>query len=387
MMNKNRTILETLRSRLEEKRPLIQVLVGPRQVGKTTALRAALDNRGVYESADYPTALPLNSISDWWNRALQVPERILAIDEVQKITGWSEVVKKRWDEDPHALKVILTGSSALLLEKGLTETLAGRFEVIRAPHWNFAEARDVFKTTLNGFVEFGCYPGSMHLVDNVERWAAYIRDSIVEPALGRDLLALHPVENPALLRQVFGVTAALPAQIVSLQKLLGQLQHRGSLPTLQNYLHLLGEAFLVTGVGKYSGQALRTRKSPPKLIVHDNALMRAFERPVGEPLSPDRFGHYFENAVCARFIEAGWDTFYWKDRDAEVDIVALGPGGEKWAIEIKSSNASINDFRGLKRFVQTHKEFEPHLVSLVGQEIPGISTLDAAQILSLERHI
>lgn len=384
-MGKERALVDTLRKRLNEKSPLIQVVIGPRQVGKTTALKAALEKRGVFENADSPTPLSHVVIEEWWARAAKSTHKILAIDEVQKIPGWTEVLKKLWDAQPKKLKVIVTGSSALLVEKGLKETLAGRFELIRAEHWNFEEAHRIFGMTDRDFVEFGAYPGAMPLIEDKERWSAYIRDSIVEPAIGRDLLQLHPVDNPALLRHVFGLAMGLPGEVISLQKLQGQLQTKGAIATIQNYLRLLSDSFLVSGVEKYSDSPLRVKKSSPKIIVHDNALMRAFMRPVGQKLNSEKFGRYFENSVGARFVEACWSTYYWKDRDVEVDFVVLGPNGEKWAVEVKTSKTTLDELKGLRSFCQHHPEFEPCLVSWIDQKVEGIRTLDRHEILSLKQ--
>ena len=389
MTSQNRKLIQLLKHRLAEKAPLIQVVLGPRQVGKTTALLGALQRKAELQNADYPTPLPSSVIEEWWHKALASPAKILAIDEVQKILGWTEVLKKLWDgsADSRPLKVIVTGSSALLVEKGLKETLAGRYELIRAEHWNYQEAKDVFKLSLRTFIEFGCYPGSIPLLrQDIARWGQYFRDSIVDPALGRDLLQLHPVEHPALLRQLFGISVSLPAQVVSLQKLQGQLQGKGTLPTLQHYLKLLGDAFLISGIDKYSPSGLRAKKSSPKLIVHDNALLRAFTRPIGEKISSEMQGRYFENCIGARFIEAGWDTYYWKDRDLEVDFVVIGPQNEKWAVEVKSAPASETELRGLKKFISLFPEFKPFLISLTGQKFPGVENLSAETVLSLSRN-
>lgn len=376
--------MSVLQSRIDEAAPLIQVMVGPRQVGKTTALRTALGGRGVYRTADSPVSLGADVISDWWREASSHPDRLLAIDEVQKIPGWSEAVKKLWDERS-GLKLVVTGSSSLLVEKGLRETLAGRFELLRAEHWNYHEAREAFGLTEEKFIEFGCYPGSMPLLGDIHRWGDYVRDAIIEPALGRDLLQLHPVDQPVLLRQVFGTAAGLPAQLISLQKLQGNLQGKGSLPTIRRYLDLLGEAFLVSTVEKYSPSTFRARKSIPKLIVRDNALVRALERPIDAPLSPERFRRYFENLVGARFIESGWKTYYWKDRSFEVDFVAIGPRNQRWAVEVKARPASANELRGLLEFQRLHADFEPCLVSLVSQDFDGIRSINAEEMLGMSR--
>lgn len=365
----------------------IQVVIGPRQVGKSTAIQQALEGRGVYETADAPFPLEAIEINLWWDRALESGDKILAIDEIQKIQGWSEVIKKRWDEAKSGktprLKVILSGSAALAIEKNLRESLAGRYELIRADHWNFSEAATLFHFDLRRFIEFGCYPGSMDLLQDPTRWGAYIRDSIIEPVLGRDILQLHPVQQPALLRQLFSVAAANPAQVVSLHKLQGQLQDRGAIATLQHYLHLLSQGFLVSGIQKFSPAAIRTRKSSPKLVIHDNGLLRALERPVGAPLGAERFGRYFKNAVAARLLEAGWETYYWNDRQLEVDLVVLGPSGEKLAIEVKSGETSPAELRGLREFHKRFTEFEPCLISLIDQKIEGIRSWSAAEVLSL----
>lgn len=383
MKNIYRSFYHTLRARLKEDKPLMQVVVGPRQVGKTTAIKQLFESGGVYESADSPTPFEANIVIEWWQKALAHPSRCLAIDEVQKIRSWSEIIKKLWDQNPFALKVILTGSSALLIEKGLSETLAGRYELIRANHWSLAEAALAFSCTQKQYLEFGCYPGSMHLLHDITRWGTYIRDSIIEPAIGRDILSLHPVNNPSLLRQLFAVACGMPTAVISLQKLCGQLQDRGSIATIQHYLLLLSQGFLVTSVEKYSSNMLRAKKSSPKLIVHDNALLRAFERPIEASLTLDRMGYYFENNVGARFIEAGWDVWYWKERDLEVDFVVHGPKGEKYAIEVKSATTTLKELAGLKKFCKENPEFTPCLVSGVDQEIEGITALNAAWILSL----
>ncbi len=371
---------------MAEKKPFIQIVIGPRQVGKTTALKAALSGDAIYYSADYPTPLSVELIDEWWQQARHTKSRILAIDEIQKIPNWTEMIKCLWDLNTHELKVVLTGSSALLLEKGLRESLAGRFELIRAEHWNYHEARDIFSITIEQYIEFGCYPGSMPLLmQDHARWAEYIRDAIIEPAIGRDLLQLHPVKQPALLRQVFGMALSLPAQIVSLQKLQGQLQYKGVLSTIQHYLSLLADAFLVSGIEKYSPYMMRSKKSSPKLIVHDNSFMKSFQRSIEMPIHADERGRYFENSIGARFIEVGWDTYYWKNRQLEVDYVVIGPNNEHWAVEVKTTATHRSQLDGLFKFCEQYPNFEPVLVSLVDQQVDDVRTISGSDILSLHR--
>ena len=385
MSSISRSFKAQIEARLREKSPLIQVLVGPRQVGKTTAIQQIFADRGIYFSADSPVPLPSTEIESLWARALELPEPLLAIDEIQKIVGWSEAIKKLWDSKKQSIKLVLLGSAALAIERDLKESLAGRYELIRIEHWNLTEAQAAFQFSFADFLEFGCYPGSITFLKDRERWGLYIRDSIIEPAIGRDILQLHPVENPSLLRQVFSICVGHPAQIVSLNKLQGMLQDRGALATLQTYLELLSFGFLVTGVQKFTMNALRTRSSPPKLIVHDNALIRAFERPISQAPKPERMGQYLENAVGARFIEAGWETYYWKDKSHEVDFIVLGPEGEKWAVEVKSSVPAQSELKGLFYFCRQHPEFEACVVCPNPVEINGVKWLPADRVLCLSR--
>lgn len=362
------------------------MIVGPRQIGKTTAIKGALVGTSfLYFTADSPTPLDAHQITAWWIEAEVKKIEFLAIDEIQKISGWSEAIKKLWDEKKHPLKLIISGSAALTIEKDLKETLAGRFELIHATHWSFAEAKKIFQRNVNVFIEFGCYPGADQYLNDVERWSAYIRDSIIEPAIGRDIIQLHPVQNPSLFRQVFQMTTQYPAQIISYNKLQGQLQDRGAIATIKHYLELLESGFLISLIPKYSTNIIQTKTSSPKIIVNDNALIKALSKPINEKLKNPLLGHYFENAVGARFKAAGWETYYWKDRDEEVDFICLGKNGERYAIEVKSSETSISELKSQTNFCRKHSNFEPCLVSLINQKIEGIRCFSGEEILCLSK--
>lgn len=380
-----RRVFERIKARLAEPAPLIQVVIGPRQVGKTTAIRASLPKNAIYETGDSPTPLPASFIESIWRQAHEKSVPVIAIDEVQKIPGWAEVIKKLWDQSPRKIKVVLSGSAALSIEKNLKESLAGRFELLSAMHWSLREAQAAFGLSLEEYLEFGCYPGSIPMLRDIPRWGTYVRDSIVEPVIGRDILQLHPIENPALLRQLFGFCVSGPAQIISMNKLQGQLQDKGAMATLQHYLDLLAKSFLVSGVQKYSDKAIVSRRSPPKIIVHDNALLRAFERPVQGPLSTKRLGQYLENSVGARLLESRWDVYYWRDRNEEVDYIAHGPQGEKWAIEVKSGETSPSELGSLAKFCRLFPDYKAKVIGINPplQKIPA-EFIPAEQILATE---
>lgn len=143
-----RTIVDIVFKRICEPRRRIQVVIGPRQVGKTTAVSQALEDypgKYTYLLAEGLGMNPLDWLEAQWNTARLAAkaqgDHLLVVDEIQKILGWSELVKRLWDEDTFRkvpLKVVILGSSRLLLQYGLDESLAGRFEQIDAWHWSYA---------------------------------------------------------------------------------------------------------------------------------------------------------------------------------------------------------------------------------------------------------
>lgn len=347
----------------------IQVISGPRQVGKTTLALHLKENwhgPSIYEAADKPAIPSTAWIEEYWNkaRALATGENcaLLILDEVQKITGWSETVKALVDEDKRhkaKVKVLLLGSSALLVQRGLTESLTGRFELHRIPHWSYSECLECFGLTLEDYLLFGGYPGAIPLNKDYARWGRYVRDSIIETVVGKDVLLMSPVQKPALLRQVLGVACAYPAQILSYQKMMGQLSDAGNTTTIAHYLHLLSAAYMLATLQRWSGNKIRLRGSIPKLILRDNSLANAMTFPSGgeELHNPAWKGRLVENAVGAALIplaeQNGGELFYWRERDLEVDYI-FKLGRKLLAIEVKSGRAGKRP-DGLSAFLAHNK--------------------------------
>ena len=348
--------VDVLARRLTERRRLIQVVAGPRQVGKTTLVQQAvaqLDRAVRFASADEPSLKgPLWLARQWElarDAALADPGRgaVLVVDEVQKLPEWSESVKRLWDEDSHSginLHVVLLGSAPLLIKNGLTESLAGRFEIIRAGHWSLAEMRSAFGTPLEEFIFYGAYPGAAQLVREPERWRRYLLDSLIETTIARDVLLMARVDKPALLRRLFELGCRYSGQILSYTKMLGQLQDAGNTTTLAHYLDLLSGAGMVTGLQKYAGDVARARGSSPKLQVLNTALMTAQSGlDFGEARSDHEYwGRLVESAVGAHLANAATagecELFYWRDRNREVDFIVRA-GRRVVAIEVKSGKA------------------------------------------------
>jgi predicted AAA+ superfamily ATPase len=345
-----RVLVSQLVERLSEPRKFMQIVVGPRQTGKTTAVLQALEKLKIaqrFVSADDPNLVSTEWLHNEWEQAralARANEAILVIDEIQKVANWSSLVKLLWDEDSRLrvpLKVILTGSSSLLLQKGLTESVMGRFEVLFSPHWNYAECKKAFGYSLDDFLFFGGYPGAATLIKDENRWARYLGASIVEPTISQDILLMEEVRKPALLRSLFMLGARYSAQELSFTKMLGQLQDAGNTVTLAHYLDLLGKANILTGLQNYSGNQIRVRKSSPRLMVYDTSLMTYADGASRRHLleNPSDKGRLVESAVgaylLARGQEEGFEVYWWRERNHEVDFV-IKKGKHLTAIEVKS---------------------------------------------------
>ena len=381
-----RIIFDDVLRRIIEPRKFIQVLAGPRQVGKTTLSRQLMEEVNIpthYASADEPTLKSSSWLEQQWevarykikNDSAKNTEALLVLDEIQKLPNWSETVKRLWDEDNFnntQLKVILLGSSPLLIKSGLTESLAGRFELIPVTHWSYSEMKDAFGFGFEQYVYFGGYPGAVNLTDDIDRWTHYIKESLIETSISRDILLMTRVDKPALLRRMFELGCAYSGQILSYQKMIGQLQDAGNTTTLAHYLDLLSSAGFVIGLQKYAGQQVRRRSSSPKLQVFNTALMTAHANISFDELIKNRdlWGRWVESTVGAHLLNqtVGRDLelYYWSKSNVEVDFV-LVKGDKVTAIEVKGGAKSVT-FPGIDAF---SKEFNVTRKLLVGaQGIP-----------------
>jgi len=379
-----RDIYTILENRVQEPRRFIQVLWGPRQTGKTTLARQLMEDTEVschYASADEPALKGREWIAQQWDFARiknGTDKTVLILDEIQKIPGWSEVVKNLWDEDTANgvnLLVIILGSFPLLVQSGLTESLAGRFEVIPITHWSFEEMHKAFAWDLDQYVFFGGYPGAADLIEDQARWANYIKNSLIETTVSRDILLMKRVDKPALLLRLFELGCSYSGQVLSYQKMLGQLADAGNTTTLAHYLELLSGTGLLTGLGKFAGQKVRQRSSSPKLIVQNTALMTSLSQKTFQDAISDSeyWGRLVESTIGSSLINAIKGTqielFYWSSRNREVDFV-LKKADSIIAIEVKST-ARKTSLPGIEAFA---KEFPVRKRLLVGSQ--GISLKD-----------
>ena len=369
-----------LKSRLSEARDKIQTISGPRQVGKSTMIKQVLQETDIpYLSvtADNVPKTDTFWISEMWSsararmKATKASEFLLVIDEVHKLNNWSEAIKKEWDEDTRNninMKVVILGSSRLLLKDGLTESLAGRFELIRMPHWSYNEMLEAFGLDLEQFIYFGGYPGGAKYVHDERRWRKYIKDSIVAPAIERDILTTKTIYKPALMRQLFDLGCAYSSKELSLNKMLGQLQDVGNVTTLANYLNTLGEARLLCGLQKYARDEARKYNSVPKLMVYNTALLTAQTNTTFHKTftTPNLWGRWVESAVGAHLLnqadEYDYKLYYWRENNDEVDFI-VESGEQQIAIEVKSGRRSTNN--GLKVFSD---KFHPQQSFVVGTD-------------------
>lgn len=375
-----RSQFNELKSRLSEARDKIQTISGPRQVGKSTLIKQVLQETDIPYLSVTADNVPKTDnfwISETWAsararmKAAKTPEFLLVIDEVHKLNNWSEAIKKEWDEDTRNdinLKVVILGSSRLLLKDGLTESLAGRFELIRMPHWSYNEMREAFGIDLEQFIYLGGYPGGAKYVRDERRWRKYIKDSIIAPAIERDILTTKTIYKPALMRQLFDLGCMYSGKELSLNKMLGQLQDVGNVTTLANYLNTLDEARLLCGLQKYARDEARKYNSVPKLMVYNTALLTAqtnttFHRTF---TTPNLWGRWVESAVGAHLLnqadEYDYKLYYWRENSDEVDFI-VESGEQQIAIEVKSGRRGANN--GLKVFSE---KFHPQQSFVVGTD-------------------
>jgi len=384
-------------TRLREPRRFIQALVGPRQVGKTTLARQAASRcHGPVQMASADLAGPADRVwlEQQWEAA-RVAMRtagtsgLLILDEIQKIPQWSAAVKALWDADTASgiqLHTLILGSSPMLMQQGLVESLAGRFEVIRVPHWSFAEMREAFGWSVEQYIYFGGYPGAASLIGDEARWRAYINDSLIETTVSRDILLMTRVDKPALLRRTFDLACRYSGQILSYQKMLGQLQDAGNTTTLAHYIDLLHGAGFVAGLQKFCGQSVRQRASSPKLQVLNTALVSALQPLSFQQALADHhyWGHLVESAVGAHLLNqlagTAWQVQYWNEGAAEVDFV-LANGKQIIALEVKSQRRPIR-LQGMPSFCRHYSDARPLLIGGDGTPIEQFLVNPVSTILT-----
>lgn len=382
---------QLIRRRLEEPRKFIQVVMGPRQVGKSTVVKQVLqDLDAPYQlfSADNVPAGSTAWVSNCWAAVRSLKENkqldsyILVIDEIQKISNWSEAVKKEWDDDTfhdRNIKVLLLGSSRVMLEKGLSDSLGGRFEEIRMTHWSYPEMRDCFGFTLDQFLFYGGYPGAAGLIGDHDRWEQYIQSAIIDATINKDILMNTPISKPALLRQTFELGASYSGELLSLNKMLGSLQDAGNTVTLAGYVNLLDECGLMRGLQKFSIDMARRRASIPKFQIYNNALKMVYKPHTFDQAIMDRkeWGRIFESGIGAWIVSQAFvhrfEVFYWRERSDEVDFI-LRKKGVVVAVEVKSD--AEKNTKGLSVF---RDMFHPESAFVVGDG--GIS---AEEFLSMD---
>lgn len=390
-MEYKRAQYEEILNRINEPRSKMQVIVGPRQVGKSTLIGQVLEACNVpYEnySADDVAGVSADWLSQVWETqrmkmvARGDTKRLLVIDEVQKIKNWSETVKAEWDRDTREKReiiVVLLGSSRMWIEKGLTESLAGRFELIRLSHWTYTEMKECFGWTLPQYVYFGGYPGAAQYIGNETRWRNYVKDSLVEPSISKDILMDTKIMKPQLLRQLFEIGSSYSGELLSLTKVAAQLQDAGNVTTLAGYLHLLDECGLLSGLQKYAEDDARKYNSVPKFQVHNNALRNVYADEDFSEVNedPKAWGRYVESAVGAYLVSQSqildYKVYYWRDNNDEVDFV-LVRRKRKVAIEVKSGRRTINE--GLPKFTKAYHPYKALIVGSGGLSFEEFLSMD-----------
>lgn len=376
-----RKYLGLLKERFNEKRKFIQIILGPRQVGKTTLAGQLCDSLNIphiFISADSIPTSNLLWIDQQWEVARlklgssESNELLLVIDEIQKIINWAEAIKKNWDFDTRNkinIKVLLLGSSSLLIQQGLTESLTGRFEVIQFRHWSYNEMKEAFNLSPEQYVYFGSYPGSIDLIGDEKRWREYIKYAIIETTISKDILQLTNIQKPALLKNLFELGCRYSCEILSYTKIIGQLQDAGNTTTLTHYQDLLDKSWMLKGLQKYSGSQSSVRSSIPKWIIYNSALstIQSPNNFKDEMLDPVIFGRRVEQAIGSHLLnqsrEIGFEVYYWREGNNEVDFVIVKQGVVV-TIEVKTGKVKFH--KGIEKFNEKYNVHKNILISKEG---------------------
>lgn len=351
----NLSYINKLREQLDSDNDLIQVLLGPRQVGKTTSILKLISDhysgQALYVSADGTFNAEASWLSEHWVKA-QSENKILFVDEIQKCQNWAEIIKKLLDESKRRkknIRCVLLGSSSLEIQKGLTESLTGRFQLTQAYHWNFAESQEGYGLNFEEYLRFGGYPGSYPMI-NSKQWSDYVKSSIIGTVVEKDILQYQAVKSPSLFRQAFEILIGYPAQEITYTKLLGQLQDKGNVELVKNYIRLYEGAFLIRALEKYSGKVVKTKSSSPKILPLAPCL---YQLTIQDEYRKDERGRVFELIVGAQLVRTGEDLYYWREGKNEVDFV-LKKGRKLWAIEVKSGDSRST--KGLSAFAELYPQ-------------------------------
>jgi uncharacterized protein len=373
------SFINELEVNLRSSNGLLQVVLGPRQVGKTTTVLHFLEQNFKssyhYVSADKVFQNSSLWIRQEWARAFE-QRALLVIDEIQKVENWAETMKSLWDEakrKKQQVQCILLGSSSLEIQKGLTESLTGRFQLIKVHHWNFRESLEGYGLSFEEFLKFGGYPGAYELIKNNQDWISFVKTSIVETVIDKDILLNHTVKSPALFKQAFEMLSSYPAQEISFTKLLGQLQNKGNTDLIKHYLRLYEGAFLIKALDKFSSNKLKVKASSPKILPLAPAF---YYLNIQDEYRGEERGRVFEALVGAQLVRTGHELYYWREKNDEVDFV-LKRGRNLWAIEVKSGRRKNN--HGLEKF-KSH--FPPATLVIIDQENYQVFEKDPLAFLS-----
>ena len=361
--------IKTLKEHLASPGSLIQIVRGPRQVGKTTGVLLFLKSQKKiyhYASTDGVLENGVSWILNEWQKARDKKAVYFVIDEIQKINHWSEAIKKIWDQQARGaakqrkIKFILLGSSSLIIQKGLTESLAGRYQTLNVHHWNFLETKKLIPSiSLNQFLEMGGYPGSYRFLKKRDQFENFIKNSIIEPAISMDILSFSRVRKPALFKQIFEILCGYPAQEISYTKLLGQLQDKGNTDLIKTYIALYEQAFLFKSLEKFSHKTIKIKSSAPKILplspcfslfsVQKNLTSRVFEATVGAQLS-----------------RLQGELYYWREQNKEIDFVYFFKK-RIYAIEVKFGKKKTTF--GMESFLKKFKKAVPVFIDQKNYEL------------------
>jgi predicted AAA+ superfamily ATPase len=420
---RRREILE-IQKRLRGPGRLIEVLKGPRQVGKTTGIQqmiqdlmehsvSAHDILFVRFDLELLREIPrgLRSIAHWFADSImkrplgEGPEPYIFLDEIHKLRRWQEEVKHLGDTFP--VRLVLTGSSSVLVARGGRESLAGRLfsteippflfrEVVEAwrpdlaeplpPPRRFADAFDpgfrdsvsaihdlraqqklALRRQLDRYYNRGGYPRLHSGEVDDDRWADYLTQTVFDSVLGADIPELFPVQDPRLLRHIYLMVARVTGNEISqpnLTQMANSAGFRTTQPTVGRYLHYLADALLIREFRRFPLSKKASARIPAKVALTDLGVRNAIFR--GAPSlwesDPTVLGPLVETLVQSVIRDHNLQVHFWREYTergnrrsgfVEVDFVAERADGVCLPIEVKfRKRIDPDDLKGVRHFLE-----------------------------------
>lgn len=361
------------------------VLVGPRQVGKTSLakhLATSLAHPTIYLDLEYPE--DFNKLLNPTIFLERYADHTVIIDEVQRRPELFPLLRALIDRQRRPGRFILLGSASPELIRDTSESLAGRVAYFELPPFTLPELpppADYRSHWLRGG-----FPESFLAADDATSLAW--RENFIQTYLERDLPLLGLRADPMLIRRLWTMVAHLNGQLLNLETLGNSLGISG--PTVRRYLDFLESAYLIRRLPPFFANISKRLVKSPKLYLRDTGLLHAllnigeFGQLLGHPALGASWEAYVVQAIAAQLSGRREMCFFRTHDGAEADVVILNAGQPEMLIEIKFSTTPV-PARGFYNVIDELKTSKNLIVCPVEQGYPLTENIEVVGIGQLSQ--